>query len=182
MAESTPFLPPFFFPSEISSFWGASIAIAPSGTQKVLPTLMGRKQGCKLELELELERTPSFCRTRSSKFCGTRKYLKQVRVNFHLYNIITTESKKNETDGENQFKFSMKLGSSFSERVYFLPQFFTHRQLWLLLLTACLRTSMNYWAISNIITTKFKKNKICLLEIKYLMQKVGLSQAFSEII
>ena len=34
----------------------------------------------------------------NSKFCETRtqKYLKQVRVNFHLYNIITTESKKNE--------------------------------------------------------------------------------------
>ena len=49
----------------------------------------------------------------------TRKYLKQVRVNFYLYNIITTE---------------------------------------------------------------FRKDKIFLLEIKDLTQKVGLSQAFSEIV
>ena len=34
----------------------------------------------------------------------------------------------------------------------------------------------------NIITTKFKKKKIFLLEIKDLMQKVGLSQAFSKIV
>ena len=58
-------------------------------------------------------RTRSFCRTRA------RKYLKQVRVNFHLYNIITT---------------------------------------------------------------KLKKKQIFLLEIKNLMQKVGLSQAFSKIV
>ena len=39
MAEPTRFLPH----AEISSFWGTSIAITPSGTQKVLPILMGRK-------------------------------------------------------------------------------------------------------------------------------------------
>ena len=60
-------------------------------------------QGC--EFELELEKTWSFCQTqtwtRDSKFCGTRiwtqirKYLKQVQVNFHFYNIITTEFNKN---------------------------------------------------------------------------------------
>ena len=43
MAEPTPFLPPFFSPPEISSFWGTSIAITPSGTQEVLPTPAGRK-------------------------------------------------------------------------------------------------------------------------------------------
>ena len=43
MAEPIPFLPPFFPPPEISSFWGTSIAITPSGTQKVLPTPGGRK-------------------------------------------------------------------------------------------------------------------------------------------
>ena len=43
MAESTPFLPSFFFPPEISSFWGTSIVISPSGTQEVLPTPVGRK-------------------------------------------------------------------------------------------------------------------------------------------
>ena len=43
MAEPTPFLPLFFPPSEISSFWGTSIAITPTGTQKVLPTPAGRK-------------------------------------------------------------------------------------------------------------------------------------------
>ena len=43
MAEPTPFLPPFFSPPEISLFWGTSIAITPSGTQEVLPTLVGRK-------------------------------------------------------------------------------------------------------------------------------------------
>ena len=37
MAKATPFLSPFF-PPEISSLWGTSIAITPSGTQKVLPT------------------------------------------------------------------------------------------------------------------------------------------------
>ena len=42
MAEPIPSLPPFF-PPEISSFWGTSIAITPSGTQKVLPTPAGRK-------------------------------------------------------------------------------------------------------------------------------------------
>ena len=43
MAEPIPSLPPFFPPPEISSFWGTSIAITPSGTQKVLPTPAGRK-------------------------------------------------------------------------------------------------------------------------------------------
>ena len=43
MAEPTPFLLPFFPPPEISSFWGTSIAITPSGTQEVLPTPAGRK-------------------------------------------------------------------------------------------------------------------------------------------
>ena len=39
IAEPTPFLSP----PEISSFWGTSIAITPSGTQKVVPTPVGRK-------------------------------------------------------------------------------------------------------------------------------------------
>ena len=43
MAEPISFLPQFFPPPEISSFWGTSIAITPSGTQKVLPTPVGRK-------------------------------------------------------------------------------------------------------------------------------------------
>ena len=43
MAEPTPFLPPSFPPPEISSFWGTSIAITPSGTQEVPPTPTGRK-------------------------------------------------------------------------------------------------------------------------------------------
>ena len=43
MAESIPFLPPFFPPPEISLFWGTSIAITPSGTQEVLQTPTGRK-------------------------------------------------------------------------------------------------------------------------------------------
>ena len=43
MAEPIPSLPPFFPPPEIYSFWGTSIAIIPSGTQKVLPTPAGRK-------------------------------------------------------------------------------------------------------------------------------------------
>ena len=43
MAEPTPFLPPSFPPSELSSFLGTSIAITPSGTQEVLPTPVGRK-------------------------------------------------------------------------------------------------------------------------------------------
>ena len=41
MAEPIPSLPPFFPPPEISSFWGTSIAITPSGTQEVLPPLRG---------------------------------------------------------------------------------------------------------------------------------------------
>ena len=43
MAELTPFLPPFFPPPEISSFWRTSIAITPSGNQKVLSILVRRK-------------------------------------------------------------------------------------------------------------------------------------------
>ena len=43
MAEPTPFLPPFFSPPEIFSFWWNSIAITPSKTQEVLPTIVGRK-------------------------------------------------------------------------------------------------------------------------------------------
>ena len=43
MAEPTPFLSPFFPPPEISSFWGTSIAITPSGTQELPPTPAGRK-------------------------------------------------------------------------------------------------------------------------------------------
>ena len=43
MAELTPFLPPFFPPSEISLVWGTSIAITPSGTKEILPTPVVRK-------------------------------------------------------------------------------------------------------------------------------------------
>ena len=43
MAEPTLFLPPLFPPSEISLFWGTSIAITPSGIQEVIPTPVGRK-------------------------------------------------------------------------------------------------------------------------------------------
>ena len=43
MAELTPFLPSSFPPPEISSFWGTSTAITPSGTQEVPPTPAGRK-------------------------------------------------------------------------------------------------------------------------------------------
>ena len=43
MTEPIPSLPPFFPPPEISSFWGTSTAITPSGTQVVLPTPAGRK-------------------------------------------------------------------------------------------------------------------------------------------
>ena len=43
MAEPIPPLPPFFPPPKISSFWGTSIAITPSGTQEVLPIPVGRK-------------------------------------------------------------------------------------------------------------------------------------------
>ena len=42
MAEPIPILPPFFPFPEISLFWGTSIAITPSGTQKVLLTPTGR--------------------------------------------------------------------------------------------------------------------------------------------
>ena len=43
MAEPTPFLSPFFSPPELSSFWVASTAITPCGTQEVLLTPVGRK-------------------------------------------------------------------------------------------------------------------------------------------
>ena len=43
MVELTSFHLPFFPPPEISSFWGTSIAISPSGTQMIIPTLVGRK-------------------------------------------------------------------------------------------------------------------------------------------
>ena len=43
MAEPNPFLSQFYSPPEISSFWGTSTAITPSGTQEVLPTPAGRK-------------------------------------------------------------------------------------------------------------------------------------------
>ena len=38
ISEPTPFLAPSFSPPEIFSFWLISIAITPSGTQKILPT------------------------------------------------------------------------------------------------------------------------------------------------
>ena len=43
MAEPTPFLPPFFPPPEISSFWGTSITITSFGTQEIRSTPAGRK-------------------------------------------------------------------------------------------------------------------------------------------
>ena len=43
IAEPIPFLPPSFTPPEISLFWKTSIAITPSGTQKAVPTPVGRK-------------------------------------------------------------------------------------------------------------------------------------------
>ena len=43
MVELTPFLPPFFIRQEISSFWGTSTAITPSGTQEVLATPAEKK-------------------------------------------------------------------------------------------------------------------------------------------
>ena len=50
MAEQTSFLPP----PKISLFWGTSIAISPSGTQKIPPTLMGRKYSIGSSLPLFL--------------------------------------------------------------------------------------------------------------------------------
>ena len=44
------FFPPFFPPPEISSFWGTSSAITPSGNQEVLPTPVGRKYSTGLSL------------------------------------------------------------------------------------------------------------------------------------
>ena len=43
MAEPIPFLPPFFPPPEIFSFWEISIAITPFGTQMVLLMQVRRK-------------------------------------------------------------------------------------------------------------------------------------------
>ena len=43
MVEPIPSLPQFFPSPEISSFWGTSIAIIPSGTQEILPTPAGRR-------------------------------------------------------------------------------------------------------------------------------------------
>ena len=43
MAQPIPSLPQFFPPPEISSSWGISIAITPSGTQEVLLTPTGKK-------------------------------------------------------------------------------------------------------------------------------------------
>ena len=42
-AEPTLFVPRFFSPPEISSFWGTSTAITAYGTPEVLPTPVGRK-------------------------------------------------------------------------------------------------------------------------------------------
>ena len=50
MAEPTLFFPPFFPPPEISSFWGTSSAITPSGNQEVLSTPVGRKYSTGLSL------------------------------------------------------------------------------------------------------------------------------------
>ena len=52
MAKPTPFLQPFFPPPEIFSFWGTSIAIIPSGTLEVLPTLVGRKYSIGSSLQI----------------------------------------------------------------------------------------------------------------------------------
>ena len=43
MAEPIPSLPQFSPSPAMSSFWGTSIAITPSGTQELLPTPAGRK-------------------------------------------------------------------------------------------------------------------------------------------
>ena len=59
MVELTPFLPPFF-PPKISSFWGISIAITPSGTLKVLSTFAGRKYSTGHLLPLNDPDTPTF--------------------------------------------------------------------------------------------------------------------------
>ena len=43
IAKPTPFLPSSLPPSKISSFWGTSIAITPSGAQEVFPTTVRKK-------------------------------------------------------------------------------------------------------------------------------------------
>ena len=50
IAEPTPFLYSSFPPPEIFLFWRNSIAITPSGTQKVLPIPVGRKYSIGLSL------------------------------------------------------------------------------------------------------------------------------------
>ena len=50
IAEPNPFLPPFFSPPDISFFWSTSIAITPSGIQKILPSPVGRKYSIELSL------------------------------------------------------------------------------------------------------------------------------------
>ena len=50
IAETIPFLPPSFTPPEIFLFWGRSIAITPSRTQKIVPTPVRRKYSIGLSL------------------------------------------------------------------------------------------------------------------------------------
>ena len=54
MAEARIFLPSFFLAPEISLFWDNSIAITHSGTQKILPTPVGRKNSIGLSLLISL--------------------------------------------------------------------------------------------------------------------------------
>ena len=65
MAEPTPFLPPFFSPPEISSFWWTSIAITPYGIQKVLLTPVGREYSIGLS---PLTSSPSMTLTHPPSF------------------------------------------------------------------------------------------------------------------
>ena len=83
MAESTPFLPP----PETSSFWGTSIAITRSGTQKVIPISAGRKYSTGSS---PLTSSPSMTLTHPPVACRASLFIKlPCQTSFcHFFNFF----------------------------------------------------------------------------------------------
>ena len=67
MAKPTPFLSPFFPLPEISSIWGTSIAITPSGTQEALPLVPSAALFTSLALNAAKSSIPFDCIKRHPK-------------------------------------------------------------------------------------------------------------------
>ena len=88
MAELAPFLPPFFPPPEISLFWGTSISITFSVTQKLLPTVVERRESMEKNRHVRVIQREKVKRDDPMEYSSLSPFLADGRC-FRIWVLIT---------------------------------------------------------------------------------------------